>query len=224
MRSGIAPGATNAASSGSMNEPNAGACSAATNQLVEPERRPLGSPCALALVHEPETVDVPQQADCPVHPALVREVRAERVVVDERRVELHTDERPGSRADVRRLPAPERNRCNRRCRVVGRRRQPRPRRAGASARPPRRGGRRGPWPGGRRPGRLRQAIGVARGGRSPTPARAGRGTGSSSRSCTRTRRRRRARSGGDPGSEGGSRRSRATARLPRQRRRAGRAC
>ena len=91
------------------------------NELVEPERRPSGSPCALTLVHEPETVYVPQQADCAVHPTLVGQVRAERVVVDERPVELHTDERPRSSADVHRLSAAERNRDDRRCRVVGRR-------------------------------------------------------------------------------------------------------
>ena len=88
------------------------------DELVERTLAARARPGAPALVQEPEAGDVAQQPERPADAALVREIRGERVVVDQRLVDLDPDERPGAGADVHRAGRAERHRGDGRGGVV----------------------------------------------------------------------------------------------------------
>ena len=148
----------------------------------------LAHPLPAALLHEPQAHDVLQEPDRPADAALVGVVVGERLLVDDRLVQLDAHQRPRARADVApvaRLLAVRRHGGDGAGRVVAgggdhrdARRRRTPRRRAATTLPDHRAGRHD-----LRQDARRQAE-FARACPSPTPSCAGRTSGWSSRSRT----------------------------------------
>ena len=118
IRAGMSPGARKTASSGSKTGPPAGRCPAASTSGREADRIAARLPGPDRFLEQPEAHDVAQVADPPVDAELVREVREPTGLGQDRRVELHADERPRPARDERRAVVRRRRRRRSRGGVV----------------------------------------------------------------------------------------------------------
>ena len=90
------------------------------DELLEAVLAALRGPGAATLVQQPEAGDVAQEAVGAPHAALVRQIRREGCVVDQRPLDLDTDERPRADAEEDRSRAVERDRSDCRAGVMRR--------------------------------------------------------------------------------------------------------